>query len=265
MTVKITEVTREDRATFGMRLQSTREDKDLTRKQVSETTGIPVKSVEKFESGVMSPNIERLQALSSALGVSVNFLLDGEEVAPVIDNSTVHEAEIEEDYQTHMDEISVEFTALDQMREDGFQNSWRTAPRSFEALRSLLSGLSYDELLDIAEIRRLKAIPADEISAFDDIEFDDQDAAINALLERILDTAYFGVDLCKLKVSVLEDHAEQLKLKCDKSDGILSIFDSWSCAEAIIEALRPSLRQQALEGKAPDFKDEKLFLVNEVA
>lgn len=213
----------------------------------------------------MSPNIERLQALSNALQVSVNFLLDGEEAMPLTEQPVMDEAEFEEDYQTHLEEISSEFTGIDEMRENGFQHSWRTAPRSFDALRSLLTGLSYDELLDIAEARRLIAVPKDEINAFDELEFEDQDTVVSDLLERILDTAYFGVDMLKLKPSVLELHAKQLKLKCDKSDGLLGMFDEWSCPKAIIEALRPHLREQALHGKAPNFQDEKLFLVNEVA
>lgn len=265
MTVKITEVTQEDRATFGMRLQGAREQKGLTRKQVADATGIPVKSVEKFETGLMSPNVERLKSLTAVLDISTGYLLDGEE-APVEVAATDQPEEFDTaTAQAHdLNMILTDLDELDRLREAGFENAWRTAPRLIEEVEGMLTECTYDDLLDIAETRGLKAIPIEEINSFHDKEPEEQDFATGELIDRIIDTAFFGIDLLKLETAKLEKLADKLRLKKDKG-GPSGLFERWSCCEAIVKALRPPLREKTLIGEAPNLDIENTKLGTVVA
>lgn len=256
MTVKITEVTKEDRATFGMRLQTLRENMALSRRELAEQTGIPMKSIEKFETGLMSPNIDRLQELARVLETPVSYMLDGEQPELPRQDTPAEPVENHAEAVEDTEDVQDEFLVLDEMREEGFQNYWRSAPRIIDTLRLRIDGLSYEELLDIAEERALMAIPESEIKRFDTLELEDQAMTLGALKERIIDTAYFGVDLFKLKMEPLIRLAEKQKLEGDVK-GWAS--DNWSSQAVLVAALRPQVRELAMKGSSPDFHDENSF------
>jgi len=259
MTVKITEVTKEDRATFGMRMQRIREGLGLTRNNVSEQTGIPVRTIEKFEQGTMSPNVERLQALARVLTVSVGHLLDGvdetEQPAHAVNSNAVLPSPGSS--EEHSEDVTVYLVRLDAMRAEGFQRYWRKAPRLIDEAETLLSRMQYDELLDIAEERGVMAISQEEIDGFIYLEPDEQVDQVHELSERILDTAYFGVDLYKIEMSYLEGMAEQFGLRSDKSGSFF--FEEWSSDAVLVKALRVLLRHQFLAGDTLKLLDDKLF------
>jgi transcriptional regulator with XRE-family HTH domain len=260
MTVKITEVKKEDRATFGMRLQGLRERKPLSRRELSDLTGIPAKSIEKFEGGLMSPTIERLQELARVLETPISLLLTGEDNKGQSEQTQQQAAKVREVklpvVNTSNFELAVaELAALDQMREAGFENWWRTAPRNFAALPPFIDALSFEELLDLAEERSLMAIPEHEIRSFSELESEDQVAAVQALVERIIDTVYFGIDLMKLKQEPLEALAAKLDMEADESP----FWGDWSSYQAVISALRPRIREEAMKGNAQNFQDENSF------
>jgi DNA-binding XRE family transcriptional regulator len=57
---------------LGQRLRAAREASKFTRSQVTEFTGIPAKSVEKFEAGQQQPSAERLIRLAKLFDTTVD-------------------------------------------------------------------------------------------------------------------------------------------------------------------------------------------------
>lgn len=57
-------------------LQETREALGLTRKKLSKMTGIPEKTIERYETGFQSPTVERLKALGHVLKLSPAQIFD---------------------------------------------------------------------------------------------------------------------------------------------------------------------------------------------
>lgn len=243
-----------DQTTFGDRLKLAREAARYTRPTLAKETGIPEKSLEKFEYGTMAPNIDRVQKLCSVLDVSVADLVEGrEEESKVIDEGS----EIEKQ-GSELDQI---FVKLDRYREEGFEKYWRSVPQLMTKLSGLLNGTGFKDLLDIAENRALFIINTDEVTAIENAEGEAQTEQITEIIERIIDTAYFGVDLYTLRENKLSDLADELGIGSDKS----TFFSSWSGYKVLVMALRPACRDLALKGKSPDFMDQDKYKKREVA
>lgn len=262
MTVKVTEITQEDRATLGMRLREARDAKRLSRPQLHELTGIPARSIEKFELGIMSPSTDRLQKLSDVLDISIDYLISGqdkqpENIEPNLDAGVVTEPDVD----PHSDAVFI-LEEIAEKRETGFQNYWRSAPSLFEKLNTTIQGMEFDTLLDVAEDAGIMAIPTEVIRGYPKMSSAEQGEVFDALAERIYDAAYFGIDLFKLDTARLENLAEKLELQPD-IEGFFS--DDWSSDHALINALRPIIRPQALRGIAPKFTKETDFPLREVA
>ena len=63
-----------DDDTLASRLRQARDDMGFSRAELARRTGIPAKSIEKFEFGTQEPSVSRLQALSEALEVTFQSL-----------------------------------------------------------------------------------------------------------------------------------------------------------------------------------------------
>ena len=69
-----------DRLTeFGIRVTSTREARGLSQKELAAILRINVSTLSRHERGEASPRFDELLALREALGVSLDFLMAGEE------------------------------------------------------------------------------------------------------------------------------------------------------------------------------------------
>ena len=66
---------------FGERLARARKEKNITQEQLAEMLGVSRQSVSKWESELGYPEAEKLIELSRRLGVSLDYLLRGEERA----------------------------------------------------------------------------------------------------------------------------------------------------------------------------------------
>lgn len=66
---------------FPTRLRMLRENADLSQAKLAELAEIHVTMIGRYERGTSSPTTESLFALSDALGVSADHLLDGSAVA----------------------------------------------------------------------------------------------------------------------------------------------------------------------------------------
>jgi transcriptional regulator with XRE-family HTH domain len=76
--------------TIGIRVRVLREARDMTRKQLGEAIGLTEDWVKKFEEGrrQADPRISTLRAIASALGVTLNDLLEEEPVHQTDDENT---------------------------------------------------------------------------------------------------------------------------------------------------------------------------------
>ncbi len=67
---------------FGHRLKVARVDARLTQRELSALTGIDVGSIARYESGTITPGLDRAYMLADALGVTLDDLCPiGREVA----------------------------------------------------------------------------------------------------------------------------------------------------------------------------------------
>lgn len=241
--------------TFGERLKQLREAKRYSRSALAKETGIPEKSLEKFEYGSATPTIDRLYKLAEVLDVTTQHLLDGD--------TPDEEDEIELDEIDDLDEGLIEMKCdhIDVLREGGFHISWRSAPKLIAEIMSDIATYDLDILLDLAENRGLFVITSDEIATLTKATGKTKTEMFAEIVERILDTLYFGVDLYAIRKKDLITLADDLELKGDV-EGFLST--SWSSIAAIVTALRPYCRAEALKSKAPDFENDETFKAREV-
>ena len=66
--------------TFGERLQAARKRKNMLQLELAKASGISVRSIQNWESGLRRPsNIESIEKLAAALGVSTSDLVDDNE------------------------------------------------------------------------------------------------------------------------------------------------------------------------------------------
>jgi len=69
-----------DQGKTGKFICAMRKQKGMTQEQLGESLGVTNKSVSRWETGKYMPDIDKLQALSAILGVSINELLAGERI-----------------------------------------------------------------------------------------------------------------------------------------------------------------------------------------
>jgi len=248
--------------TFGERLMQARNTAMLSRSQLATASGIPAKAIEKFEYGTQDPTISRVKTLAQVLNVEVDYLMTGEGVTmPTI------EPVVSDDVASNMlggelEQITQKLSYLDELREDGFQKKWRTAPRLFEEVQKSMQKLSLDDVLDLGEARELFPVSEELLDQYQEMDGEEREAFIDNLIERVLDTAYFGLDLHTIRKSDLVDLAH-----CYDLDGDDTNFwgSKWSGQAAIVSALQYTMRHLALKGQSPDFMDEKEYKQREVA
>ena len=69
-----------DQIKVGNFIASMRKERGLTQEGLGEKLGVTNKTISRWETGKYMPDIDKLQELSSCLGVSVNELLSGEKI-----------------------------------------------------------------------------------------------------------------------------------------------------------------------------------------
>lgn len=229
--------------TFGNRLKLARERERYSRPALSKATGIPVKSLEKYEYDEAPPNIDRLRDLADKLNVTTEYLMHGQQEFVPTGESPEAASENEPSKLSVLEQLK----QLDDMRLKGFSKFWRSAPRLFAIVEAEIGSLNSDELLDLAEARQLA--PIKNVGAFEAVDRDET-------VHRVLDTAYFGVDLHYLEQSSLEELAEEFNLEPDIR-GI--IFSHWSDIRPLASALRIVLREGYLKHDNIDLTNELKF------
>lgn len=69
-----------DQGKIGRFISTMRKGQGLTQEQLGEMLGVTNKTISRWETGKYMPDIDKLQALSEILGVSINELLSGERI-----------------------------------------------------------------------------------------------------------------------------------------------------------------------------------------
>lgn len=74
-----------DQIKVGNFIAAMRKEKGLTQESLGERLGVTNKTISRWETGKYMPDIDKLQELSTCLGVSVNELLSGEKLENAAD------------------------------------------------------------------------------------------------------------------------------------------------------------------------------------
>lgn len=78
---------------IGSRIKEIRSASGLTQSQLAELSGVAVISIRQYESGKRQPRVDQLRAIASALGVTVDYLLDIKPARAVDPDETTEERE----------------------------------------------------------------------------------------------------------------------------------------------------------------------------
>lgn len=252
-----------DSADLPSRLRDARESKGLSRAKLSSETGIPAKSIEKFEAGDQEPSVSRLLTLANALGVSFDALIGrnvDETVEEVPENSPetsdlIPEVELQ---PTPLSDASMFLEQLDRLRGNSFEGSPRFTAAVIDKLKGVLDFLEPGQLMVLADQRELFKEDCPSASGLLDMllgDFQVGNAECSIIEERIIDTAVFGVDLFGIQLDALEDLADQLEIS--HPSGFFTAY--WENHSEILDVLRPPLRALAITGNVPDLENEEQF------
>lgn len=260
MTIQVKDLPEGLNDTVATRLRFARDAIKLPRNQVTMATGIPVKSIEKFENGSMEPSVSRLVALCELYGVTVDYVLgqdndqvitEPDDTEPEAEKATVVSDDTEYGPATILGE-------LDALRETSFIGSQRRAMALVDELNRLLHFLEPDELSQIANNRGLFLDPEDSGSLFSDFFDEDPEEGqkyCGLVEERIADTAILGIDLYTVEMDPLEALADGFGIEAIGN----YICNDWNDHSDLVPAIRPQLRAMALTGTLPQFEDQEQF------
>ncbi|MEQ1934971.1 MAG: helix-turn-helix transcriptional regulator [Fimbriimonadaceae bacterium] len=233
--------------TLAKRLRAAREAARYSRPQVATMTGIPSKSIEKFETGEQEPSVSRLLALCQAYGASVEAVLDGgAQSAP---SPQPHALPMTRDVAA--DPVSDALNELDELRENGFRNARRRAMSVTANVANDLRALEPGALIDLARERGVDMATSPSTLDLENAFAADTSkgqVACAAVEDRIVDTAVLGVDLYSISrdglLKLIDQHSRQFKLSAKGW--------SWGDHSELVPAVREPLRQLAYGGKAFD-------------
>lgn len=259
MTVETRDIPETEKTeTLAHRLKRARTVADLTRKELAKRTGIPMKSVEKFESGAMDPNTKRLRKLAEVLEVSPEHLLYGGDQAtasqmPALsDDPTIDVPTIEE--------VEDALTRIDDLREGDFSEAKRPALALAQTANQKAASLDADDLLELAEHRRLFAADLPTVSDLEKASIKDPEQAESAhqeIANRIVDTAIFGIDLYALELEPVADLAQEIGVE-------MPLFFGWDSHHDMLEDARSHLRRAAIILQTDLADDRKRFPLRKV-
>lgn len=237
-----------DAMTIATRLREGRSAVGMTRKQVADATGVPIKTLEKYENGQMEPSVSRLRALSNFLGLDFLELVDEAQdhgralplknPAPALKVGDTrdllkrlaaeHGLELvttenlrDNIYSTpaaatllDSDDLGVDFSPTRRLEElskiiQAYGANSAQARRAVRHTKADIEDLDHLELIDLAEDVGLKNIPdEDEIFEIDNDESEGHSEA--ALIARIIVNEAFNYEPNDLTQDALEDLFEEL-------------------------------------------------------
>ncbi|WP_419797604.1 MAG: helix-turn-helix domain-containing protein [Terasakiella sp.] len=274
--------TQNQEETLAFRMRKARDDKKLSRRQVSEETGISHNSIEKYENGKQEPNITRIKVLAELYDVSVNWLIGIEKdtlsptlrsvyveedetvtaenhIAPQTEEATSPSLRNVYEEETLSVNVSEEETVaatlhetleeIDNLRDGDFEDGKRIVLKLINIAHEFLEELEPQELEDLAIERNLFCEQPDTGFGFWELFQDNPEAADTIfkgnIAERIIDTAVLGIDLFKIERDELAALADQLKENHEIEEPAALGF-SWGNHEQLVPIIRPILRNLSI-------------------
>jgi len=271
------------------RLRQAREDKGLSRAQAEKLTGIPAKSIEKFETDNQEPSISRVKTLCDVYEICPADLLGMDVVnddeidddgfdhddVPTVEAEEHNDDDVDTSIPSHRALVTIDDTEvlepiidllneLGVLRDDGLESHRRRATRLIEELQEQLRSLEPVDLIklaDVCELYRADCPTANMIEVVFSESMDKGQAYCGKIEERIIDTAVFGIDLYEIERKPLVALAEKLAWShgVEMKGTALLIFDDWGTHQDLALALRPTLRKMAIMGEGPDLVDSNKF------
>lgn len=250
---------------LGKRLKQAREEAGYSQVKLGREVGIPEKSLQKMEYGIMDLPASRMKPLCNTLGVSPTWLCEGKDDdadgTPARRPAKAVAANDQADEEVSpLEHAMALLSEMDELREDKFNGARRTGNALLSDLLDALKRLEPSDLSELAKLRDLYegACPSEEDlwSIFGEMPMQAQDIC-GRIDERLADTAVLGIDLYAIDLDALSTVAHNLQEEYGGFD--LPFFISESAREKMIKAIRPALRPLAFAGKAPDFSDTSAF------
>lgn len=205
---------------IGANIRTARETEGFSRPALSDATGIPVRSIEKYEAGEQEPSMSRIGKIAVALGVTFEELTGVAEAESVGRNCVLFDPTSSE---ALLSTARTALTQLDHIRQTGLHTVPRRATAMIGQAVAHLSYLDATELEALATDRELYQGGCEE----------DGDVTLSHLIgelfgtgkreealrycgnvvERLLDTAVLGVDLWGIEYDALTSFGEELDRK----------------------------------------------------
>lgn len=274
---------------LATRLRTARDAKKLTRKQVAEETGIPEKSIEKFENGSQDPTVPRLISLAGLYDIPASVLMGEEPISHSFDTDRNEDKgnaprELMENDQTdegatpavNVNDIDAPIVSptsvpetvesilsdLNQMREVGFVDGKNAALELIGKVRQMTSVMEPVELDDLAsKVGLFCEEPDDGFGLLSLVDDDPTGADLifkGNIADRMIDTSLLGTDL----YGIDEDDLIHIGTELAEQELIDEPF-FWGDHEKFVPILRPHFWKMAMMGKGYDFADREKFSLRE--
>ncbi len=233
------------------RIRKARADAGLSRQALSQATGIPARSIERFEAGEQEVSVQRLKAISAAVGKPVPWFYDGEAVDDTPSPIPSRAPERGSPNRPRSEELDLNgiLTLLDELdssRAAQFDGSRRRADALRRLVEDQLRYLEPAELLDVAIVRGInpKRLPRSrELDETLEKDFRLGQVLCSAIGARIIDTAIIGSDLMSIDRQTLVKTAADHGVEADG-------FFGWTSCSALTTRIRPVIIETALAGRS---------------
>jgi transcriptional regulator with XRE-family HTH domain len=236
------------------RLKAAREAARYSRAQVAQQTGIPQKSIEKFEGGDQEPSVSRLITLADFYGTSTQQLLGTVEQIDELPQPSKQTSESSE-LTSAIDQARALLDELDEHRENTFIDATRRGVAAATELRSALKSIEPDGLIALARERDVYTPTMPTLPQLKNLfvtQFEAAQGSCSKLEDRIIDTAILGVDLHSIGLASLDTLADQLEI--DERP-----WGGWKKHDALVPLLRQRLHILAFSGKGEDFANTEKY------
>jgi len=245
-------------STFGARLRHEREQQRLSRPALAELMNgtMSARIIEHLENGTTEVKLQQIGLVAEALGVSEDWLIKGEsqdgDTKPGVIFDSSSKAENCDTLVSDLDEVSEgskylllfkhRLAELDELREGDFALHQRKLPQLVEDTMSAAGYLELPEIFLIAEERGLFDVEVQSAEA-EAADYEGMDDSTPELLDRIIDTAIFGLDLYHVEMSTLAAFAERHSISSPH------FFGGWDHQAEIVPRVREKYRERALRGE----------------
>ncbi len=242
------------------RMRKARDEAGLTRERMAKLTGIPAKSIERYEAGLAEPPASRLKAFCDACDADQFEVMTGEQrmlrddtVASSGDytgNPPRNVPQTISEANSPVYGIKALLSDLDGLRQSKFMDASRRGAALVDELHLLMNRLEAGELMALANERGIdpaKCHDEDQLSSLFQADFDRAQHQCASIQDRIIDTAVLGIDLFDLQDDELRDVVAEMA-----STGLMDFWSRWDLSDSRVHRiaqLRDPLRRAAYSGR----------------